>query len=69
MKSIHKVSEIEISESPEDGGKYVIYCEHTNSNGEIFYTAVLQDTNKKRLAKWRYFSEVWCDNCREESEK
>lgn len=62
----HQVTDIELAESPEDGGKYVIYCEHTDETGEVFYTAVLQDSNKKRLAKWRYFSEVWCAACREE---
>lgn len=62
------VSQVELAETPEDGGKWAIYCEHTNAAGEISYTAILQDSNKKRLAQWRNYSTEWCAGCRTESE-
>ncbi len=64
----HTVTPVVKADSPQDGGKWAIYCEHMNANGEIFYTAVLQDTNKSRLAQWRNHSSEWCYECSNESE-
>lgn len=49
--------------SPEDGGKWAIYCEHFDAAGEVIGTGVLQDTNKSRLAQWRKASIDWCCYC------
>jgi hypothetical protein len=54
------------ADCPEDGGKWAIYCEHTDSSGEIIGTGVVQDTNKRRLATWQKHSLDWCCYCQEE---
>ena len=55
----HKVSKVELAECPQDGGKWVIYCEHEEG------TALLQDTNKQRLNAWRQEPLMWCCYCQE----
>lgn len=60
------ISKVELADCPEDGGKWAIYCEHINHNGEIVYTAILQDTNKAMLNKFRKDSTEWCEFCRHE---
>lgn len=52
---------VELADAPQDGGKWVIYCEHEDG------TALLQDTNKRRLAEWRTETIVWCCYCQEEA--
>lgn len=52
-----------MAECPQDGGKWVIYCDHGDSD-----IALLQDTNKRRLAEWRTETIVWCCYCQEEAE-
>ena len=58
-----KVSPVEVAECPQDGGRWVIYCDHGGDN-----IALLQDTNKRRLAEWRTETIVWCCYCQEEAE-
>jgi hypothetical protein len=63
----HKVtSPVVLADSPEDGGKWAIYCEHI-VDGEIIGTSVVQDTNKRRLAEWQKHSDQWCCYCQEET--
>lgn len=56
-----RVSTVEEAECPQDGGRWVIYCEHENG------TALLQDTNRRRLSAWRSEPLVWCCYCQEEA--
>ena len=62
------VSKVELADCPEDGGKWIIYCEHFDDNGECIYTAILQDSNKRRLNSWRTGTFVWCEKCQEDFE-
>ena len=55
----HKVSNVELAECPDDGGTWVIYCEHEEG------IALLQDTNKQRLNAWRQDTLTWCCYCQE----
>jgi len=57
------VSKVQLADCSDDGGKWAIYCEHTDANGEPTFCGVLQDTNKQRLATWRNVSNEWCDMC------
>lgn len=63
-----KVSKVELADCPGDGGKWVIYCDHLDANGEVVDSGMLQDTNKARLAAWRKEPIVWCCYCQEEAE-
>lgn len=54
----------ELADSPDDGGKWAIYCEHSNG-----VTGMLQDTNKRRLASWKREPLMWCCYCQEEETK
>ncbi len=56
------VSEVQVANCPEDGGKWIIYCDHENG------CAILQDTNKARLNEWRKEPLMWCAFCQEEAE-
>lgn len=58
----HQVTPVMPAYSPEDGGKWALYCEHTTADGDCF-TGVVQDTNKRRLASWRRHSIDWCCYC------
>lgn len=60
-----KVIGPELADVPQDGGKWAIYHEHYDADGEITYTAVCQDTNKRRLAAWKRSPVDWCDLCQE----
>lgn len=60
-----KVFGPELADVPEDGGKWAIYHEHYDHNGEIIYTAICQDSNKRRLAAWKQIPVDWCDLCQE----
>jgi len=51
----------ELADCPEDGGKWILYCEHSNGD-----TGILQDTNKRRLAEWKREPLMWCCYCQEE---
>lgn len=53
-----RVSEVMLADVPEDGGKWMIMCEH-DCDGEVIVGGVLQDTNKRRLSEWR--TSVWAD--------
>jgi len=55
----------ELAECPGDGGKWAIYHEHLDGNGELIYTAIAQDTNKRRLAQWKRIPVDWCHLCQE----
>ena len=68
METNHITSEVTLADCPEDGGKYAIYCEHTNAAGELIGTSVVQDTNKRRLAQWAKHSSEWCCFCQEEEQ-
>jgi len=68
METNHITSEVTLADCPEDGGKWAIYCEHTNAAGELIGTAVVQDTNKRRLAQWAKHSNEWCCFCQEEEQ-
>lgn len=61
----HKVTQVMPADSPDDGGKWAMYCEHTTADGDVF-TGVLQDTNKRRLSSWRNHSIDWCCYCQNE---
>ena len=61
MTTLRQATPVELAECPADGGKWVIYCEHEEG------TALLQDTNKRRLAPWRNETIVWCCYCQEEA--
>lgn len=66
METNHITSEVTLADCPEDGGKWAIYCEHTNAAGEVIGTSVVQDTNKRRLQQWAKHSDEWCCLCQEE---
>ena len=58
-----------LAECPEDGGKWVLYCEHF-VDGEWVNGGLIQDTNKRRLAGWKVerFNDghtQWCPLCQE----
>jgi hypothetical protein len=59
------VSPVVPADCPEDGGKWAIYCEHVDADGEIIGTGVVQDSNKRRLAPWRNHTLDWCCYCQE----
>lgn len=61
-----KATPVELADCPEDGGKWAIYCEHYDAEGNLVDSAILQDTNKKRLNGWRTETIVWCCFCQEE---
>lgn len=58
-----KVSKVELADCPDDGGKWAIYCEHTDHTGEPVFCGLLQDTNKARLSAWRKHPTEWCELC------
>ncbi len=63
-----RVSQVELAECPEDGGKWAIYCEHYDADsGDWLTMGILQDTNKARLAKSRLvtFSDGLTEFCPE----
>jgi hypothetical protein len=64
----HTTSEVVLADCPSDGGKWAIYCEHTDSEGAVIGTSVVQDTNKRRLAEWQKHSDEWCCYCQEQAE-
>lgn len=61
----HRVIGPVLAECPEDGGRWAIYCEHTDSTGEVVECAILQDTNKARLRSWKKWTSDWCAACQE----
>lgn len=63
-----RVSQVELAEAPDDGGKWVIYCDHTDDTGDLIGVGLLQDTNKRRLSEWRNHSDEWCPYCQEEAD-
>jgi hypothetical protein len=56
-----------LADCPEDGGKWAIWCEHFDANGEPIYCGVTQDSNKARLRPWKNDTASWCGLCWEES--
>jgi hypothetical protein len=58
-----------LADCPMDGGKWAIYCEHRDEKGDVVALAILQDTNKRRLAEWKSDSAVWCNTCQERTEQ
>jgi hypothetical protein len=60
-----KASPVELADCPEDGGKYIIYCEHFDDDGNLVESAILQDTNRRRLNAWRTDTLTWCCYCQE----
>lgn len=56
-----KASPVELADCPDDGGKWIIYCEHDDDCG------ILQDTNRRRLNSWRTETLTWCCYCQEEA--
>jgi hypothetical protein len=66
MTTTHITSNIQLADCPDDGGKWAIYCEHYNTDGEIIGTGVVQDTNKRRLSTWQKHSIDWCCYCQDE---
>lgn len=66
---MNTVSNVELAGCPQDGGKWVIYCEHTNAGGDLTGCGMLQDTNKARLNAWRKEPLMWCCYCQEEAGK
>lgn len=56
------VSKVMLADVPEDGGKWVIFCDHYN-NDKLIASGLLQDTNKARLNKWRTQPIDWCCYC------
>lgn len=64
-----KVSQVLEADVPEDGGKWMLLCEH-EVNGITSIGGVLQDSNKRRLAAWRTSRwadglTTWCPTCQE----
>jgi hypothetical protein len=60
------ISGVVPADCPEDGGKWAIYCEHIDADGEVIGTGVVQDTNKRRLSTWEKHTLDWCCYCQEE---
>ena len=60
-----KVIGPELAECPEDGGKWAIYHEHYDEQGKLIYNAILQDPNKRILARWKSSPVDWCCLCQE----
>ena len=54
-----------LAECPADGGKWAIYCEHTDETGEVIALSILQDSNKRRLSEWKSDTSVWCATCQQ----
>lgn len=65
----HSVIGPEIADVATDGGKWAIYCEHYDTDGEMIYCAILQDSNKARLSAWKRDTHVWCEQCQSEGEQ
>ena len=61
----YTTSQVQLADDPDDGGKWAIYCEHYDADGQIIGTGVVQDTNKRRLATWKNHSIDWCCYCQE----
>lgn len=55
----------ELAENPGDGGKWAIYHEHLDDEGEPVAVSILQDTNRRRLAAWMDVPGEWCCYCQE----
>lgn len=66
---LRSVSGVVPAYSPDDGGKWAIYCEHRDETGEIIGSGVVQDTNKRRLAGWVKFPMDWCCYCQAERDE
>ena len=62
MQNTKITSGIVLADCADDGGKWVIYCEHFTDN-KLVGLSMLQDTNKRRLALWRTQTVVWCSYC------
>lgn len=64
-----RVSNVQLAAFPNDGGKWVIYCDHFDAQKREWYNAALiQDSNKKRLASWISAKRgagftSWCEEC------
>jgi hypothetical protein len=72
---ITRVSGVQFADVPEDGGKWVIFCDHFDAETNEWYNAgLIQDNNKQRLARWipvkrgAGFTE-WCPECQEAHEQ
>ena len=61
-----KASPVELADCPDDGGKWIIYCDHHDENGNLIDSGILQDTNRRRLNLWRTDTLMWCCYCQEE---
>lgn len=55
----------EPAECPDDGGKWALYHEHLDAEGDVVAVSIIQDTNKRRLAAWRNVPGEWCCYCQE----
>lgn len=69
MHNLTKVTGPELAECPDEGGKWIIYCEHFDSDGEVENVGICQDTNKRRLAAWKREPLMWCCACQEAHEE
>lgn len=57
------------AEVPSDGGRWALLCEHYE-DGEWLNAAIIQDSNKRRLAGWKNAKRGagytdWCGCCQE----
>jgi len=68
---ITRVSDVELADCPDDGGKWVIYCDHFDEeSGEWYNAGMIQDTDKRRLASWCRAKRgagftTWCPECQQ----
>jgi hypothetical protein len=66
---ITRVSDVQLAECPDDGGKWVIYCDHFDAQKREWYNAgMIQDSHKRRLASWCRAKRgagftTWCPEC------
>jgi len=69
MKPEVRIVGVVEAEFPEDGGKWMLLCEHLK-DGEWENAGIIQDTNKRRLAGWKSAKwddglTEWCPECQE----
>ena len=64
-----KATPVELADCPDDGGKWIIYCDHYDQNFDLIYSGILQDTNRRRLNSWRTETLTWCCYCQEGSDQ
>ena len=62
-----RVSKVQAADCPDDGGKWVLVCDHL-VDGEWLNGGLIQDTNRRRLAThrastWADGLTTWCAAC------